>query len=203
MRQPVGHPDPALAVLLPLAPRGQQGRAAFAHRRDHRLEARRQRLAGQPVELGLGVERIEMARPAFHEQERSRSWPSPADATMQKPDSRDAGSGPASRVASQQVAQRQRTKAGAGVQQPVATGQRRQSMGDSRVHDGHIRISLVDIQKLVGIKEHMTEVDERLMVGRRSRSFAGAGRSTLAWRSRNARASAISSGSGCRPKARR
>ena len=37
--------------------------------RRHRAEARRQGLAGEPLEVGLGVERLEVARPAVHEQE--------------------------------------------------------------------------------------------------------------------------------------
>ena len=33
------------------------------------LKLERQRLAGQPVDLRLGVERVDVTRPAFHEQE--------------------------------------------------------------------------------------------------------------------------------------
>ena len=48
--------------------RGQERCSPFAHGRDHWLEAGWQRLAGQSVELGFGVERIEMAGPSFHEE---------------------------------------------------------------------------------------------------------------------------------------
>ena len=37
--------------------------------RDHGLEAWRQRLAGQPVQLGLGIECVDVARTTLHEQE--------------------------------------------------------------------------------------------------------------------------------------
>ena len=109
----------------------RSGDAPFAHGRDHRLEAWRQRLAGQAVELGLRVERIEMARPPFHEQEddalgRRRAAPWSGDRSARSP-------APARRsdVPRQQVAKRKRTEAGAGLQQPVATGQRRHAMRDS------------------------------------------------------------------------
>ena len=69
VREPVRNPDPALSVLLPFSPGCQKRRAAFAHRCDHRFEARGQRLPGQTVERGLGIERVDVARTTFHEQE--------------------------------------------------------------------------------------------------------------------------------------
>ena len=69
LRQPIGDPDAALAVLLPLPPVGQQWRFDFAHGRDDRAEAFGQLLPGHFAQLRFVIERVEVARPAFHEQE--------------------------------------------------------------------------------------------------------------------------------------
>ena len=76
VRQPVGDPEAALAVLLPLALGLKEGRAALAHGGDDGLEAGGQRLAGELVQERLGVEGIEMAGAAFHEEEddASSAW---------------------------------------------------------------------------------------------------------------------------------
>ena len=92
VRKPVGNPDSTLAVLLPFSLRGQQRRSTFSHGGDHRLEARRKRLARQPVQLRLGVERVDMARPTFHEQENDaarRALATPRRFRRQSPDSAD------------------------------------------------------------------------------------------------------------------
>ena len=112
-------------------------------------------------------------------------------------------SGPAARVARQQVQQSQRTKAGAGLEQPVAAGQRRHSM---RIRESMTDLPdrLVYIQEFIGIQEHMTEVDEGRVVGRR-RSIAGDWRrASSAWRFEKRRGLARSRRARvARPKARR
>ena len=60
---------PRLPVLLPRPLAGQQRRAVLAHRRDDRAETVRQRLARQLVQQRLGIEQVDVAGPAFHEQE--------------------------------------------------------------------------------------------------------------------------------------
>ena len=54
---------------LPFSLRRQKRRTTFSHGGDHGLEAWRKRLARQTVELGLGVEGVDVARSTFHEQE--------------------------------------------------------------------------------------------------------------------------------------
>src|SRR5262249_4948139 len=62
-------PETALAMLLPLTRRSEQGGSDFAHRRYDLAETRRQRFTGQLIERRLGIEGIEVAWPAFHEEE--------------------------------------------------------------------------------------------------------------------------------------
>src|SRR5258708_7115911 len=67
VRQPIRYPNAALAMLLPFAPIGEQGSIDFTHRRYDGSKALRQFLSSDLAQLGLGIEGIEMARPAFHE----------------------------------------------------------------------------------------------------------------------------------------
>ena len=69
VRQPVGDPQPALTMLLPLALVGEQRSAAFAHRGDDGAEAVRQGLPLEFSQQRLGVKKIELAGAAFHEEE--------------------------------------------------------------------------------------------------------------------------------------
>jgi len=69
VRQPIGDPQSALAVPLPFARGGEHRRFELSHGRDHAFESRRQRLAGELIDHRLVVESIDMARPAFREQE--------------------------------------------------------------------------------------------------------------------------------------
>ena len=66
VRQPVRHPQAAVAVLLPRAVGGEDRRIEFAHRRDDPLEARRHRLAGERRQRRLGVEQVDVTRPPLH-----------------------------------------------------------------------------------------------------------------------------------------
>ena len=154
VRQPVGDPDPALAVLLPLPPRGQQRRTAFSHGRDHRLEARRQRLAGQPVELGLGVERIEWLGPPSMKRKitllavAGRRHGADLGDGDRRFRSSSSSPGPADPPA------RQGTEARAGLEQPVAAGQRRHSMRNSRVHVGPFRLANLHTKIHLSLRAH-------------------------------------------------
>jgi hypothetical protein len=56
-------------MLLPLALRGQQRRVRLTHGRNHIAKTLRQRLPGQLLEFWLGIERVDMAGTALHEQE--------------------------------------------------------------------------------------------------------------------------------------
>ena len=130
VRQPVGDPHAALAVPRPLPPRLEQGRLHLPHRRDHPLDARRQGLAGEAVDLRLGVERVDLARPAFHEQEDDA--PAAPVARVQA-----VGSGskvrPFGRPApgrAEQVGQAQRPEAGAAAEEHLAAGQGRDPVRD-------------------------------------------------------------------------
>ena len=68
VRQEVGDLDSALAALAKRPPGGEQRVVSHLAPGGDRPEAGRQRLAGQPLQVGLGVERLEMARAAVHEQ---------------------------------------------------------------------------------------------------------------------------------------
>ena len=68
VRQPVGNPNAALAMLLERPFGWHQGVAGGAHRGDDFAKRFRHRLARQFVERRLRVKQIEMARSAFHEQ---------------------------------------------------------------------------------------------------------------------------------------
>ena len=57
VRQPVGDPDARSGRAASTSAATPSAGTILAHGRDHRLEARRQRPAGEPVQLGLGVER--------------------------------------------------------------------------------------------------------------------------------------------------
>ena len=68
VRQPVGDPQAALAVLLPFALVGEQRRSAFAHGGDHAAETVRQRLALKLSQQRLGIKQVELTGAAFHEE---------------------------------------------------------------------------------------------------------------------------------------
>ena len=69
VRQPVADPGAGLTVLFPSAFAGHQRRAVLAHRRNDRAKTFRQRLTRQLVQQRLGIEQIDVAGTAFHEQE--------------------------------------------------------------------------------------------------------------------------------------
>jgi hypothetical protein len=69
VRQPIGDPQPALAVLLPLAFVCEQWCATFPHGGDDAAKAIGELLALELLEQGLGVKEIDVARAAFHEEE--------------------------------------------------------------------------------------------------------------------------------------
>ena len=66
VRQPIADPQPALSVLSPFPLRWKQRSVDFPHRQNHRLETRRQLLAGQLIELRLRIKRVDVTRPTFH-----------------------------------------------------------------------------------------------------------------------------------------
>ena len=68
MREEVGDLQPALAVAAERPLRAQERVGRDLPPRGHRAEARRQGPTVQALEVGLGVERVEVARPAVHEQ---------------------------------------------------------------------------------------------------------------------------------------
>src|ERR1041385_8682272 len=69
VRQPVRNPDAALAVLLPFPAIRQQWRFRFTHRRNDRTKTFRQTLSRHFPQFWFWIECIEVAGPAFHEQE--------------------------------------------------------------------------------------------------------------------------------------
>ena len=69
VRQPVGNPQPALPMLLPRAAGRPKAANDLAHRRDDLAESSAGNGCPPAVEQRLGIEQVEMARPAFHEQE--------------------------------------------------------------------------------------------------------------------------------------
>ena len=68
VRQEVGDRDAALTALAKRPASGEQRVVSHLAPGGHRPEAGRQRLARQALQIGLGVERLEMARAAMHEQ---------------------------------------------------------------------------------------------------------------------------------------
>src|SRR5262249_34552557 len=62
-------PRAALTMLLPPALRCQERRVELAHRRDDLAKAVRNPLSREPAQERLRIEQVEMARPAFHEEE--------------------------------------------------------------------------------------------------------------------------------------
>ena len=72
----VGDLDARLAVLLERPCRAEQSAEAAAAHREQRVGIEvRHRLAVPPVQLGLGVERIDLTDPAIHEQENAALGP--------------------------------------------------------------------------------------------------------------------------------
>ena len=69
VRQPVGDPQAALAVLFPCPLRGEDGRVELAHRRDHPAEALGHGLPGKLLQGRLWIEEVDVAGAALHEQE--------------------------------------------------------------------------------------------------------------------------------------
>src|SRR4051794_20093440 len=65
---PIGDPDTALSVLLECALRGEQRVARGTHGGYHFTEGRGHRLTVELRKFRLGVEQIDVAWPAFHEQ---------------------------------------------------------------------------------------------------------------------------------------
>ncbi len=83
-RIPVADPNARLSVLGEFALGAQQRRVGrAAHGRERAVEAIGQRLAGQLVELGLGIEQVDVAGPAVEE--------APDDALGRGPESAIAG----------------------------------------------------------------------------------------------------------------
>ena len=117
VRQPVADLDAGLAVLAEGPPAGEQRVAAGAHRRDDRAEAGRQLLAVQPGQLGLGVEGVEMTRPAFHEQEDDRLRPGLHLGRLRGERRRGRFAGMQEAIPAQQVGQSQAAEPAAGPKQ--------------------------------------------------------------------------------------
>ena len=118
---PVADPRPRTAMPLPDAFVGQERRGRLPHRRDRRLEARRNPLPGQFAEQRFGVEQVEVARPPFHEQEDHTPRPG-----------RMVGDPGGERIAAGlrlERRQRRHPEAAAGGPQPVATAERRRGTG--------------------------------------------------------------------------
>ena len=118
---PVGEPLAGLAVLLPLALRGEERSLGFAHRGDDRAEAVGQALTGQLVQERLGVEEVHLRRTAFHEEE--------DDAFGAGLDQADAGLQGRTRgghddLLGEQVAEGHGAEAEAGVEEDVAARRR-------------------------------------------------------------------------------
>ena len=125
--EPVGDPEAPLPVLLPLAPGGQQRGVALSHRRDDGLEGRRQGLAGQLVELRLGVERVDVARPPLHEQEDDALGPA-----RSAPGGRRRRGRGTRRVEAEQVRQAEGAEAGAAIQEHLPPREHRHPVGNPR-----------------------------------------------------------------------
>ena len=68
VRVPVGNPCAAFAMLIPLAPGGEDCVFPGPGRGDRVAKRSRHGLPGQFVQRRFGIEQIEMAGPAFHEQ---------------------------------------------------------------------------------------------------------------------------------------
>ena len=132
VRDPVGEPLAGLAVLLPCALRGEQGRLRFAHRGDDGAEAVREALARELVEQRLRVVQVHLRRTAFHEEENHALGArlDVADAGLQ----RRAGGGDDD-ILGQQVAEGHGAEAEAGAEEEVATrGGRFDAMAAGVVH---------------------------------------------------------------------
>ena len=67
VRQPIRHPQTAFSMPRPAPPRRQDRRVEFPHRRDDRPKAVGNALPREPIDQRLRIERVEMARPSFHE----------------------------------------------------------------------------------------------------------------------------------------
>ncbi len=119
VREPIRHPQPALAVLFPLPRRAEQRRVVLAHRHDRRLVTRRQRLAVEFVEQRLALEGIEMTRAAFHEEENHALGPAEAVRDFRRHRIRRTGG---EERASRQRSQRQRAEAAPRLAQEVTAG---------------------------------------------------------------------------------
>ena len=88
VRQPVGDPECRIRRAASIA-RGRPAAApGFAHRGDDLAETVGQRLAGQLVQQRLGIEQVQMARAAFHEQEDAALGPSRDAAASWRPRAR-------------------------------------------------------------------------------------------------------------------
>jgi len=115
---PVRNRQPTVSVALPPASRRQQGVFRDSHRRDHPFDRFGQRLARQPVDLGLGIERVDVAGPAVHEQEDHAA----GDAAV-VPAAGEHRFGRAA-LGRQHRGQRQPAESGTGSEQEVAAGGR-------------------------------------------------------------------------------
>ena len=69
MREPVADPETGLSVLLPFSAAAEEWRIEFAHGGDDAAEAVGDFRAGEAVEFGFGVEEVDVAGAAFHEEE--------------------------------------------------------------------------------------------------------------------------------------
>ena len=78
MGQPVGNPETTFPMLLPLSFGFEQGRVHFPHCGDGPVEASGKGLAGQFVKQGLGIEKIQVAGSALHEEKNDVFGLSPA-----------------------------------------------------------------------------------------------------------------------------
>ena len=114
--------------------------------------------------------------------------------------------GPGLRVARQQVQQSQGTEAGAGLEQPVAASQRRDTMGDPGSEPAFrfqesVRFREASRQSTyknsLEFKQHMTEIDQSGSVGREVRPPCRRLRQAGPGDPGTRRPAASSSGSGC------
>ena len=171
MRQPVANLQTTLAIRPECAFAGQEFVAAGAHRREHRAKTGGQSLTVEPLQLGLGIEGIEMAGPALHEQEYHRLG---ARRMMRKRQAagRFGGARCPGGALAKHAGERQGAEAAPRPQQEIAP--RGKCWNVRTIRDARVRNHdrSVHIKEFVQVQERVANVFEcRLWIGRDTRSL--------------------------------